>query len=115
MTLSLATSLPAADLELPKIEGGTIRGSFTMRAVSFTLTIVLLTIANTRTSAEDGANGIAVSAHSEVKVPPDEVLLQLSVYTENLDLLTAKAENDRITRAVLRWARCTGLMRQDSR
>ena len=44
---------------------------------------------------------IRVTAKSEVKVPPDEVLLFLVVDTRSDTLLEAKDENDQITAAVL--------------
>jgi uncharacterized protein YggE len=47
---------------------------------------------------------IRVSAQSEVKVAPDEVLLQLAVHTRDEQLLTAKRDNDEIAAAVLALA-----------
>ena len=44
---------------------------------------------------------IKVTAKSEIKVAPDEVVLQLAVHTRHLQLLTAKRENDKIAAAVL--------------
>jgi len=47
---------------------------------------------------------VKVSARSEIKVPPDEVLLDLAVYTRDKALVTAKRENDKIAAAVLALA-----------
>lgn len=47
---------------------------------------------------------IKVSAMSEIKVQPDEVVLQLAVHTRDKQLLTAKRDNDKIAAAVLALA-----------
>lgn len=49
-------------------------------------------------------SSIKVSAMSEIKVQPDEVVLQLAVHTRDKQLLTAKRENDKIAAAVLSLA-----------
>lgn len=56
-------------------------------------------------SAANPEHSIAVSAAADVKVVPDRVLLTVSIRTEDAkSLLTAKAENDNRTRAVLALA-----------
>ena len=47
---------------------------------------------------------ITVSAKSEIKVPPDEVVLSLTVYTCDAKILAAKHQNDVISAAVLALA-----------
>ena len=60
----------------------------------------LLTLTNTvGFGAEE--RSIKVTAMSEVKVAPDEVVLELAVHTRDKQLLTAKRENDKIAAAVL--------------
>jgi uncharacterized protein YggE len=44
---------------------------------------------------------VQVTARSEVKVPPDEVVTTFLIATEDKDLLKAKAANDQRTKAVL--------------
>ncbi|MBN2024786.1 MAG: SIMPL domain-containing protein [Pirellulales bacterium] len=51
--------------------------------------------------AREPVRSVRVSAKAEIAVVPDEVLLTFSIDTENKDLLRAKAENDKLTRAVL--------------
>lgn len=46
-------------------------------------------------------HSITVTAKSEVKVAPDEVVLELAVHTQDKQLLVAKRENDKIASAVL--------------
>jgi uncharacterized protein YggE len=53
---------------------------------------------------------VKVSAMSEIDVVPDEAVLSLSVTTsDEKDLLRAKAENDKRTRAVLQSIRAQGI------
>ncbi len=47
---------------------------------------------------------IKVTAQSEIKVAPDEVLLELAVHTRDKTLVDAKLDNDKITAAVLALA-----------
>jgi len=47
---------------------------------------------------------IKVTAKSEIKVAPDEVVLELKVHTRDKALLNAKKENDKIATAVLALA-----------
>jgi uncharacterized protein YggE len=58
---------------------------------------------STVVTAED-QRSIKVTAMSEIKVAPDEVVLQLAVYTRDKQLLTAKRDNDKIAAAVLSLA-----------
>ncbi|MCA9179459.1 MAG: SIMPL domain-containing protein [Planctomycetales bacterium] len=67
----------------------------------------LLTVAalacSTLASAE-APRSIKVTAMSEIKVPPDEVVLQLAVHTRDKQLVAAKRENDKIAAAILSLA-----------
>lgn len=56
---------------------------------------------------------IKVSARSEIKVPPDEVVLDLVVDTRNEQLLLAKTENDKIAAAVIELARKHAILDED--
>ena len=62
-----------------------------------------LIVSSTAVSAEE-LRSIKVTAKSETKVDPDEVVLQLAIYTQDKQLLTAKRENDKITAAILSLA-----------
>jgi uncharacterized protein YggE len=55
-------------------------------------------------SLEAEERSIKVTAKSEVKVAPDEVVLDLVVHTQDKQLLAAKRENDKIASAVLELA-----------
>jgi uncharacterized protein YggE len=64
------------------------------------LVFTLLALANTIAfGAEE--RSINVTAKSEVKVAPDEVVLELAVHTQDKQLLVAKRANDKIASAVL--------------
>ncbi len=60
-------------------------------------------IVSTVVSAEEHRS-IKVTAKSEIKVAPDEVVLKLAVHTQDKQLLNAKRDNDKITAAVLALA-----------
>lgn len=55
-------------------------------------------------AAESAQRTIEVSAGSEIYVVPDEVLLTVEVTTKKKEILGAKSENDRRTRAILKLA-----------
>jgi uncharacterized protein YggE len=57
--------------------------------------------ASTELLAAEPLRKVTVSAKAEIDIVPNEVLIRLVVETQKNDLLEAKAENDRITRAVL--------------
>jgi uncharacterized protein YggE len=54
--------------------------------------------------AQGGSGTISVTGEAQVKVVPDEVTLAVGVETINLDLLTAKQQNDNRAQAVLALA-----------
>jgi uncharacterized protein YggE len=70
-----------------------------MRCLVFTLLAFAYTVVF---GAEE--RSIKVTAKSEVKVAPDEVVLELAVHTQDKQLLAAKRENDKIAAAVLELA-----------
>lgn len=63
------------------------------------LIILLLTSFCSPAIAED-LRSIKVTAMSEVKVAPDEVILQLDVNTRDVELMSAKEANDKIAAAI---------------
>ena len=67
-----------------------------MRWLVFALVAFVYTVA---LGAEE--RSIKVTAKSEVKVAPDEAVLELAVHTQDKQLLAAKRENDKIASAVL--------------
>ncbi|MEO8494302.1 MAG: SIMPL domain-containing protein [Planctomycetota bacterium] len=68
------------------------------------LFIALALIAYSTAVSAQEQRSIKVTAKSEIKVAPDEVVLQLAVHTRDKQLLTAKRENDKIAAAVLALA-----------
>ena len=54
--------------------------------------------------ADEPRRHVQVTARSQVKAPPDEVLTAFAIATEDKDLLKAKAANDQRTKAVLELA-----------
>jgi uncharacterized protein YggE len=64
------------------------------------VTVALLLCSGTVAEAAE-ERSIRVTAKSEIKVEPDEVILQLAVRTRDEELLNARHDNDRITSAVL--------------
>lgn len=58
---------------------------------------------------EESRRTISVSGDAEVRVAPDEVILTLGIETSDMDLNTAKSENDRLASAVIGVAKQHGV------
>jgi uncharacterized protein len=52
---------------------------------------------------------ITVSGSSEVRIPPDEIVMTLGVETSSMDLMTARAENDQRINAMIKAAGSRGI------
>src|SRR5262245_34269569 len=63
--------------------------------------------------ADEPRRHVQVTARSEVKVPPDEVVTEFAIATEDKDLMKAKAANDQKTKSVLELAVRHGIAEGD--
>jgi uncharacterized protein YggE len=77
------------------------------------LFIAFATIACSTIGYAEEQRSIKVTAKSEIKVAPDEVVLQLAVHTRDKNLLTAKRDNDKIAAAVISLATTHGIPAAD--
>lgn len=68
------------------------------------IAIVLCLMGGNLLRAEEPQRQISVSGESEVRIAPDEIILTLGVETYNIDLKTAKAENDSLVKSALEIA-----------
>lgn len=74
---------------------------------------VLAVIACSTIGFAEEPRSIKVSAKSEIKVVPDEVVLALAVHARDESLLTAKRNNDKIANAVITLALNHGISATD--
>ena len=78
-----------------------------LTAISLSIAVSLIPVAQNVSPAQPRL--ITVSGAGEVRVPPDEIIINLGVETSSMDLMTARAENDQRITAMIKAASSRGI------